>query len=153
MGSEGTGEAGHGLLAAIDPQYLERVTVDLCRVPSPTGLADRAVELVERELQALEIPFVRTTKGALVATLQGRQGAAAGERTLAAHVDTLGAMVAYIKGSGRLQLTQIGGYAWNAIEGEYCTIHTVDGRTYTGTIMVSAASSHVHGDRTGKSER
>jgi putative aminopeptidase FrvX len=115
-------------------------------------MADEAVAFVERELDALGVRSRRTRKGALVATLEGAD-TSAGQRTLAAHVDTLGAMVAHIKDTGRPQLTMIGGYAWNAIEGEYCTIHTQGGRLYTGTIMVCAASSHVHGEKTGKMER
>jgi putative aminopeptidase FrvX len=137
---------------AVDADYIERVLLDLCRIPSPTGMTAEAIAYVEREFAALGIQTRRTRKGALIATLEGADGAA-GHRTLSAHVDTLGAMVAYIKETGRLQLSMIGGYAWNAIEGEYCIIHTQDDRRYTGTVMVEAASNHVHGERTGKSER
>ena len=62
----------------------------------------------------------RTVKGALVATLEGQSQSA--PRAITAHVDTLGAMVKEIKANGRLALTQIGGYPWNAIEGEGVTI-------------------------------
>ena len=136
---------------AVDVASIVEHTLALCRIPSPTGMADAAVDYVERELAALGVATRRTRKGALLGTIPG-----AGDgphRTLAAHVDTLGAMVATIKETGRLQLTQLGGYAWNAVEGEYCTIHTVEGRRYTGTIMISAASSHVHGREVGKLER
>ena len=130
-------------LPAGDIDYIERVLGELCRIPSPTGLTDAAIDYVRRELDALGVANQPTRKGALLATLPGRRPG--GARTLAAHVDTLGAMVAFIKDSGRLQLSQLGSYAWTAIEGEYCTIHTEAGQSYTGTIMVSAASSHVHG--------
>ncbi|MGH2344405.1 MAG: M42 family metallopeptidase [Chloroflexota bacterium] len=138
-------------LPEIDLDYIERVLCELCRIPSPTGLADAAVEYVRHEFEALGVRTRPTRKGALLATLPGR--GEGGARTLAAHVDTLGAMAAFIKDNGRLQLTQLGSYAWNAIEGEYCTIHVADGRTYSGTIMVSAASSHVHGQGTGNMKR
>jgi putative aminopeptidase FrvX len=131
---------------------MERLLLDLCRIPSPSGLTEEAMAYVARECAALGLQSNRTLKGALLVTLEGSDSSK-GARALAAHVDTLGAMVAFIKTNGRLQLTQIGSYAWNAIEGEYCVIHTHDGRRYTGTIMISAASSHVHGERTGKSER
>jgi putative aminopeptidase FrvX len=135
-----------------DSGYHERVLLDLCRIPSPTGMTEEAIAYVEGEFARLGVGTRRTRKGALVATLPG-ENPQAPERTLSAHVDTLGAMVAQVKDSGRLELTKIGGYAWTAIEGEYCTIHTQDGRRYTGTILVTAASSHVHGDRTGTLER
>lgn len=143
---------GRELPFAIDVDYMQRVLLDLCLIPSPTGMTEQAIAYVAAELGRLGVPFRRTRKGALVATLEGHDKQA-GHRALSAHVDTLGAMVAWIKTNGRLQLTMLGSYAWNAIEGEFCTIHTNDGRTYSGTIMVSQASSHVHGDKTAKSER
>ncbi|HXT36645.1 MAG TPA: M42 family metallopeptidase [Chloroflexota bacterium] len=138
-------------IPAIDIEYIERILCDLCRIPSPTGFTDAAIAFVEREFERLGVATRRTVKGALVATLpSGREGEA---RALAAHVDTLGAMVAHIQEKGRLRLTQLGSYPWSAIEGEYCTVHTSGGREYTGTIMVSAASAHVHGPGTAKMER
>jgi putative aminopeptidase FrvX len=139
------------VLPTIDTAYIVQSLVDLCRIPSPTGMTGSAVEYVARAFTDLEIPIRRTRKGALVVTLEGQRSGPV--RTLAAHVDTLGAMVAFIKKTGRLQLTQIGSYAWNAIEGEYCTIHTSGGQTYTGTIMTTVASSHVYGGKTGSTER
>ncbi len=62
-------------------------------------------------------------------------------------------MVKEIKENGRLKLTQIGGYPWNAVEGEYCTIATHEGKQYTGTILTNKASSHVHGSETSKGKR
>ena len=138
-------------LPALDIEYIERVLCELCRIPSPTGLTDAAVDYVRRELDAMGVATKTTRKGALLATLPGRLPG--GARTLAAHVDTLGAIVAFIKDSGRLQLSQLGSYAWTAIEGEYCTIHTETGQTYSGTIMVSVASSHVHGPATENTPR
>ena len=41
-------------------------------------------------------------------------------------------MVKEIKSSGRLSLAMIGGFNWNAVEGEYCTIHTAEGKKFVG---------------------
>ena len=59
-------------------------------------------------------------------------------------MDTLGAMVKEIKASGRLKLTMVGGFRWNAVEGEYCKIHTAEGKIYTGTILIHQTSVHVY---------
>ena len=134
-------------MPSIDLAYMVRVLVDLCAIPSPTGLAAEAVEFVARELEALDVPYRYTRKGALVATLRG---GAAPVRTLAAHVDTLGAMVKEIKSSGRLKLTQVGSYPWAAIEGETCLVHTVGGRRVSVTIVNVKASHHVHGTEQDK---
>jgi putative aminopeptidase FrvX len=75
------------------------------------------------------------------------------ERTISAHVDTLGGMVKRIKGSGRLSFDTIGGYMMNAVEGETCVIETVEGKTYTGTILTVKPSSHIHGAEAKSLER
>ncbi len=72
------------------------------------------------------IASYRTNKGALVATIEGENTDK--EITLSGHVDTLGGMVKEIKSDGRLKLTQIGGYVWSTVEGEYVTIETLEGK-------------------------
>lgn len=135
----------------IDPRYLIEQTVRLCRTPSPSGYTQRAMALVDAEFRRLGIAVRYTKKGALVATLGGPDGVA--PRTLAAHVDTLGAMVKEIKSNGRLKLTQIGGYGWSTIEGEYCLVHTATGQDIPGTVLLHKASYHVFGQEQVKAER
>ena len=62
---------------------------------------------------------------------------------LAAHVDTLGAMVRSIKENGRLRPTTLGGHQWSTADGENCTIHTRDGKVYTGVVLNTEPSAHV----------
>lgn len=126
-----------------DPKYLSEKLVQLCRIPSPTGFAHEALAWCEAELKRLGVETRRTNKGALIGVLRGTAEGA--PKALAAHVDTLGAMVKQIKPSGRLRLSMIGGYAWDTIEGEYCTVHTAAGKRITGTVLTTKASSHVFG--------
>lgn len=135
----------------INETYLLDTLKELLNIPSPTGYSKEAITYVENAFSALGIPCQKTVKGALIGTLLGKDDSK--HRLLSAHVDTLGAMVKEIKSSGRLKLTQIGGYPWNAIEGEYCTIHTAEGKEITGTIMLTSASSHVHGEKTSSTPR
>lgn len=93
-------------------------------------------------MQEKGIPAQITNKGALLASIKGQDDSK--HRLLTAHVDTLGAMVKEIKGNGRLRLTMIGGFRWNSVEGEYCSIHTADGRIFTGTILIDQTSVHVY---------
>ena len=127
----------------IDTDYLTTFLVGLLNTPSPTGDTEQAIAYTEAALRELGLETRRTVKGALVATLEGRSQTE--PRAVTAHVDTLGAMVKEIKANGRLALTQIGGYAWNAIEGEGVTIATEGQGTYRGTVQLDKASSHVHG--------
>jgi len=135
----------------IDVERMKAFLIELLNTPSPTGFTDTAMGVVERALADLPLESRRTEKGALVATWAGRSASA--PRALTAHVDTLGAMVKEVKDSGRLKLTRIGGYAWNTIEGEGCTVFTGSGRTVRGSVLVTKASSHVHGAETGDTKR
>lgn len=146
-----SGPTGTTTVRYFDMEYVTRMLVELCQTPSPTGLAEPAVALVERELRALGVATSRTRKGALVARLEGRETAR--PRALSAHVDTLGAMVKGIKENGRLWLTQVGSYAWATIEGEYCLVHTQGGDAIPGTILTTRASAHVHGQELARLER
>lgn len=135
----------------IDTDYLTSFLVGLLNTPSPTGDAERGIAFTEAALRDLGLTTRRTVKGALVATLEGRSHNE--PRAVTAHVDTLGAMVKEIKGNGRLALTQIGGYAWNAIESEGVTIATEGQGTYRGSVQLNKASSHVHGAAVNETKR
>lgn len=83
-------------------------------------------------------------KGSLIITVKGQNHNE--QRFVTAHVDTLGAMVRAVKPDGRLKLDLIGGFRFNAIEGEYCQIHTTNGKIYSGTILMHQTSVHVYSD-------
>ena len=104
-------------LPEINTQFLLDFLTRLLNTPSPTGLAEPAIALTEQTLKPFPtLKLSRTRKGALLATWPGERDDC--PRALTAHADTLGAMVKEIKSNGRLKLSQIGGYAWNNIEGE-----------------------------------
>lgn len=126
--------------------------VRLLNTPSPTGLADPAIDLIEKELASFpDLKLARTRKGGLVAFWLGLRSDT--PRALTAHADTLGAMVKEIKSNGRLRLTKIGGFAWNTVEGEGCWIFASNGRKVRGSILLDTASSHVHGAAVNETKR
>jgi putative aminopeptidase FrvX len=135
----------------IDIEQMSSFLIELLNIPSPTGFTEQAVAYVAEALKPLPLRVARTHKGALVAEWAGARADA--PRALTAHVDTLGAMVKEIKDNGRLRLSKIGGFAWNTVEGEGCTIFTAAGRTVRGTLLIAKASSHVHGAETGQMKR
>lgn len=124
---------------------------ELLNISSPTGNTGKAVNFLEEEFEKLNLDIVKNNKGNLMVSIPGRD--ASKEITVSAHIDTLGGMVKEIKSNGRLKLTQLGGYSYNTIEGEYVEIETMDGDIYTGTVMTTKASSHVHGAELDKLER
>ncbi|PXW93199.1 putative aminopeptidase FrvX [Streptohalobacillus salinus] len=115
---------------------------DLVRIPSPSGNTTEVIQFVSQYFDTLGIETKRNRKGGLIATLPGKNNKE--QRMLTAHVDTLGAMVKEIKTDGRLKLDLIGGFRYNAIEGEYCQIETSTGERITGTILMHQTSVHVY---------
>ncbi len=116
----------------------------LLAVDSPSGYAHRAAQWVQNAFAALGFDAKLTTKGGVLVDLGG-----AGESDallLAAHVDTLGAMVAQIKGDGRLKLTPLGGMNANNAETENVRVYTRDGKILEGTCQLCNASIHVNGE-------
>lgn len=119
----------------------------LVEIPSPSGYTKEIMDFMENILKQLQVDYIRTNKGALIATIKGTDDTK--HRLLTAHTDTLGAMVKEVKGSGRLKLTMVGGFNWNAVEGEYCSIHTADGKKIRGTILMHQTTVHVYKNASG----
>lgn len=123
----------------------------LCNIPSPTGFTRDIMDYVATELTQFGYTPVRTAKGGILVTVKGRDDER--QRIITAHLDTLGAMVRAIKPDGRLKIDLIGGFVYNAIEGENCTIHVAKtGKTISGTILMHQTSVHVYRDA-GSAER
>ncbi|MGB9639912.1 MAG: M42 family metallopeptidase [Anaerolineales bacterium] len=139
-------------LPPIDADYLFTFLTQLLNIPSPTGYTETALQFVEKAFQSNpNVTCTHNHKGALIAKISGKQGSA--PRGLTAHVDTLGAMVKEIKSNGRLKLSKIGGFAWNTVEGEGCTIFASNGTVIRGSILLTKASAHVHGSEVNDLKR
>ncbi|QCX34874.1 M42 family metallopeptidase [Caloramator sp. E03] len=124
--------------------------VNLSNIPSPSGYTNKAISYIEKIVKELCINYTITNKGSLIATIEGKNSKY--QRTVSAHIDTLGAMVKKIKNNGRISFDKIGGYMLNSIEGENCIIETCDGKQYTGTVVTTKPSVHIHSDA-GQIER
>jgi putative aminopeptidase FrvX len=139
----------------IDTDHMVAFLAKLLALPSPTGYAAfEAIPYVETAFRALNLPgavFRRTAKGALLIDLPGQSAAA--PQAITAHVDTLGAMVAEVKTNGRLRLTQLGGYMWNAIENESVTIRSRDNRRFRGSVLTTKSSTHAYSVEAGRLDR
>ncbi|HRP97733.1 MAG TPA: osmoprotectant NAGGN system M42 family peptidase [Rhodocyclaceae bacterium] len=131
------------ILPEIDYEYLEETMLQLLAIPSPVGLTDAAARYTAGRLEALDIPYEMTRRGAIRATLRGRESQPA--RAVVAHLDTLGAMVRAIKPNGRLAIAPIGHWSARFAEGSRLTIFTDSGH-YRGTCLPLKTSGHAFGD-------
>ena len=126
--------------------FAVRKTVELLEIDSPTGFTDGAIRFVREEFEALGFDAKLTGKGGLLVTLATEDQSGEGGLLLEAHTDTLGAMVAEIKGNGRIRLTNLGGMRAENAECENARLYTRDGTILEGTCQLVDASVHVNGD-------
>ncbi|MFF2089642.1 M42 family metallopeptidase [Paenibacillus sp. NPDC058174] len=122
---------------------LERLA-ELLATPSPSGYCMAIMKLLEADAAKLGWTMERTPKGNGIVTIPGTSELNGNTLALTAHVDTLGAMIRSVKPNGMLRFTPIGGYAMQTVEGEYCLVHTRDGRQYEGTVLSTKPSVHVY---------
>ncbi len=126
-------------------------TVELLAIDSPTGYTKAAEDYVLREFTALGYEARRTNKGGILIDLGGTDETDA--LLLEAHADTLGGMVAEIKGNGRLRIVNVGGMNANNAEGENCRVVTKFDGIYEGTLQLCNASVHVNSDYNSTSRK
>lgn len=130
-------------------EYAIQELVQLTGIPSPTGYTKEAADYVASKLKHWGAAVSFGNKGTVFADLGGDGD----HLVLAAHIDTLGAMVRSIKDNGRLRPTTVGGHCWDTADGENCQIFTRDGKVYTGVVLNNEPSRHVADAQLEKTEK
>ena len=115
---------------------------ELLAIDSPSGYTYEACDYIINYLQNLGYSPTLTNKGAIRCTFGESPRLA-----IAAHVDTLGAIVSGINHNGTLRFSLLGGLSLTGAEGEYVRIRTLDDKIYTGTILLNDPSSHTNNTR------
>ena len=120
----------------------------LTAIPSPSSYTEKAAEYLMETLKEMGYEPELSNKGNVLVTIGGEGN----PLVLASHIDTLGAMVRSIKDNGRLRPTTLGGHQWRTADGENCTVHTRDGRVYTGVVLNTEPSAHVADEKVEQTE-
>ena len=132
------------MIERIYAEYAWEKTETLLSIDSPSGYTAKAATWVKEAFEKLGFSAQITAKGGVLVELGGvneNDGL-----LLEAHADTLGGMVAQIKGNGRLRLTPLGGMNPNNGEAENVWVYTRAGKVIDGTLQLCNASVHVNGD-------
>ena len=124
--------------------YAWEQTAKLLSIDSPSGFTAKAADWVKESFEGLGYRSWITNKGGVMVDLGGRNDDDG--ILIAAHTDTLGAMVCEIKSNGRLKMTNLGGMEPNNAETECVRVYTRDGRVVEGTCQLVNASIHVNGN-------
>ena len=125
-------------------EYAAKMASDLIAIDSPSGYTEAAAKWVWETFSSLGFNARITTKGGVLIDLGGED--CEDGLLLEAHADTLGAMVAQIKGDGRLRVTPLGGMRAENAETENVRVHTRSGHVVEGTLQLCNASVHVNGN-------
>lgn len=119
-------------------------TVRLLGIDSPSGYTENAAKYVQEQFAQMGYDAKITRKGGVLIDLGGEDTQDA--LLLEAHTDTLGGMVAQIKGNGRLRITNVGGMNANNAEAENVRVITKFSGVIDGTVQLCDASVHVNGN-------
>ena len=131
------------MIERIYADYAWEQAAALLAIDSPTGYTAKAAQWVQNAFAALGFDAAITVKGGVLVDLGGKDANDA--LLLAAHADTLGGMIAEVKGNGRLRLTSLGGMNPNNAEVENVRVYTRGGAVIEGTCQLCNASVHVNG--------
>ena len=115
----------------------------LLAVDSPSGFTHMAAAWVKSAFENLGFSAEITRKGGVLIDLGGKEENDG--LLLEAHTDTLGCMVAEIKGNGCLRMTSLGGMRPENAETENVRVYTRSGRVIEGTCQLHNPSIHVNG--------
>lgn len=135
-------------MVSINKDFILDVAKEILSFHSPSGFCFEIMEKVETIVGELGYNLELTNKGCGVITIPGESD----EKVvgLAAHVDTLGAMVRSITPNGTLKFDLVGGPIVPTLDSEYCIIRTREGKEYTGTFLSTSPSIHVFDDASSK---
>lgn len=131
----------------LNPSYADyswEQAATLLAIDSPTGFTDRAAKWVLDRFSSLGFSAKMTIKGGVLVDLGGEDDEDG--LLLQGHIDTLGGMVAQIKGDGRLRIVNLGGLPAAYGETENVKVYTRSGKIIDGTFQLINASVHVNGN-------
>lgn len=128
----------------VDRDYLVECLLEMLAIPSPTGFTDELSRYVCKKLSQLEVSYELTRRGTIIAKIPGQESGLA--RSIANHLDTIGATVTELKSNGRLGLEPIGSWSSRFAEGGRVTVFSEKG-AFRGQVLPILASGHAFNEK------
>ncbi len=128
----------------IDSAFLLDCFRELVQTPSPVGYYVKLNPLLERYASRFGQTVNYDNRSTAYITLEGEDNSKT--VLVGAHADTLGLVVRKVEPDGMIRVRQLGGVNYAGLEGETVTVHTRDGREYTGLLACQSHSVHVFDD-------
>lgn len=128
----------------IDEKFLLDCFREIVSVPSPVGYYVQLNPVLEKYAAMFGKTVTYDNRSTAYITLEGEDNSQT--VLIGAHADTLGLMVRRIDADGKIRTRNLGGVNYMNLEGETVTVHTRDGRSYTGLLACQSHSVHVFDD-------
>lgn len=132
------------MTVSIDREYLIQTMKEFIEVPSPVSYYEEITPLLEKYAKELNLNVTYDRKRTGYITLDGDDNSKT--VCVGAHLDTIGLIARTVNSDGSISVTQLGGVNFNNLEGETVTVHTRDGKKYTGLLTCVSHSVHVFDD-------
>ncbi len=129
------------MIFSVDQSYLTEAFCRIVSVPSPVGYSRELNPVLAEMAAELGLAVTYDNKSTAYITIDGEDNSKT--VLIGAHADTIGLMVRCIESNGMLKIRRLGGVSFTSMEGETVTVHTRDGRAYTGLVICRAHSVHV----------
>lgn len=130
---------------ALDQETIKAHLLDLLAIDSPTGRTQRAAAWIVDQFDKLGVKAETTRRGAVRAVLPATKPSGAPALAMAAHLDTLGAMVIGHWPNGRAVMTPLGSLSARMVEGARVRLERRNGDLVPGTVLPTKASGHRFG--------
>lgn len=128
----------------VNEQFLLDCFQRIVSTPSPVGYYAKLNPVLEEIAADLGLSITYDRRGTPYITMEGEDDTKT--VMVGAHADTVGMVVRKVDSNGMLRVRQLGGVNFSSMEGETVTVHTRDGREYTGLFACQSHSVHVYDD-------
>jgi len=127
-----------------DEQFLLDCFRKIAETPSPVGYSRLLNPVLEEYAAMFGHALTYDNKNTPYLTLDGEDNSKT--VLIGAHADTIGLMIRTVDNDGMIRVRNLGGVNFGSLEGETVTVHTRDGRTYSGLMACQSHSVHVFDD-------
>ena len=128
----------------IDISFLTDTMRELIEIPSPVGYYTEMRPYLEKLVSGLGYEVTYDNRDTAYVKVEGEDTSKT--VCVSAHADTLGFMVRGINSDGTLRIRNLGGINFANVEGENVTLHTRNGKKYTGMLVCAHHSAHAFDD-------
>lgn len=128
----------------LDSEFVISCFQELVNIPSPVGYYREMNPVVEKYASMFGKSAAFDNKSTAYITFDGEDNSKT--VLVGAHLDTIGLVVRKIDADGMIRVHALGGISFSSIEGETVTIHTREGKKYTGLMACQSHSVHVFDD-------